>query len=314
MLKEPQLSDFIYEEIRQCEKYALLNLITFEAAIRNAEVMRMLNYLNAITSEDQLDAIMDDDYKFMNRKKIFPKKLQSALQENFFLDYKTYAAYEQVKKAFLETYCDEKSLDPEYQDIVDEMQAEYDTNYKAPSVKEQVELYKKRHAYNVIVNHDLHTSHTHYLSLPLYRPKMHIPQKESTIHIDVPMYHIHPKDIKNYYESLAEKHLKVMVDATEYYRVEELFFDMVNDTKSKAGTYAEMFFVWDYVKWWEQENRTFTPDDTARMLYAEIAYDHISVTVDDKTGRSATVEKYMEVMKGLIDKCGYKQFYVPKNE
>jgi len=306
-LKEPQLSDFIYEEIRQCEKYALLNLITFEAAIRNAEVMRILNGLDVMSSEEKLDAVLEGDNEFYG--------LTEKLREEYFLDYNTYVEYTRGKKAFLERYLDARDLDPAYQSIVDEIQAEYayDADNKALSVKEEVERYKKNHTYNLIVNHDLHASHTHHLSLPLYRPKMHIPQRESTIHIDVPMYHIHPKDIKNYYASLAEKHLEVMRDAAVYYKEEELFYDMVSDAKSGADTYATMFFVWDYVKWWEEENGTFTPDATAGMLYAEIA-EMIGATIDDRSGRSATVQKYMEVMTKLIDKRGYKQFYIPKSE
>jgi hypothetical protein len=302
MSREPQLSDFIYEEIRQCENYALLNMITFEAAIRNEEVRSMINDLNAVSSEDQLDAILNGDDKF--------SAVKVKLRENYFFDYDMYVEYTRVKSAFLETYSDEKSLDPEYQKIVDRIQEEYeyDTDYKIPSTRQQVELYKKYHAYNVIVNHDEHTSHTHHLSLPLYRPKMHIPQKTSIIHIEIPMYHIHPKDIANYYASLADKHMTIMSEAKEYYIYEELFYDKVDEKESKAETFALMFFVWDYVKWWKEYNGAFTPDETARTVYSEIAK-IIGADVNDRTGRSSKVEKYIEAMNKLISKCEYKKFY-----
>jgi len=307
MSKEPQLSDFIYEEIRQCENYALLNMITFESAIRNEDVRGMINNLNAVSSEDQLDAILNGDDKFSAEK--------VKLREDYFFDYDTYVEYTRVKSAFLETYSDEKSLDPEYQKIVDRIQEEYeyDTGYKIPSTREQVELYKKHHAYNVIVNHDEHTSHTHHLSLPLYRPKMHIPQKNSMIHIEIPMYHIHPKDIKTYYQILIDKHQEVIREAKDYYKDEELFYDEVNEAKSRAEIYALMFFVWDYVKWWKEHNGAFTPGETARTVYSEIA-EIIGADVNDRTGRSPKVEKYIEAMNKLISKCEYKKFYTPKKK
>ncbi len=254
----------------------------------------MINDLNAVSSEGQLDAILNGDDKFSATK--------VKLQEEYFFDYDTYLEYTRVKRAFLETYSDEKSLDSEYED---------DTSYNMPSVNNQVELYKKHNAYNVIVNHDEHTSHTHHLSLPLYRPKMHIPQKTSVIHIEIPMYHIHPRDIKTYYQALMDKHQEVLTEAKDYYMYEELFYDEVNETKSKAETYALMFFVWDYLGWWKEHNRTFTPDETARTVYAEIA-EVIGADVNDKTGRSPKVEKYLEEMNKLVSKCGYKKFYIPK--
>jgi len=76
---------------------------------------------------------------------------------------------------------------------------------------------------------------------------------------------------------------------------EELFYDEVNETKSKAETYALMFYVWDYVEWWKEQNGIFTPDETGRTVYAEIA-DSIGIEVNDRTGRSPKVEKYLEVM------------------
>lgn len=307
MLKKPQVFDFIYEEIRQCEEYALLNLLTFEASVRNPRVIEILNQLDGVSSEEQLDAMIDDDTDDIY------VVLKKELKNEYFLDYETYTEYTRVKRAFLETYSDKKSLDPKYHMIVDKIQAEYedDTAYQMPSVKEQVELYKKRHTYNVIVKHNKLASHTHHLSLPLHRPKMYIPQKESMIHIEVPMYHIHPKDIKAYYQRLMDKHHEVIAEAKEYYMYEELFYDEVNETKSKAETYALMFFVWDYVEWWKEQNGIFTPDKTARTVYPEIA-DSIGADVNDKTGRSPKVEKYLEEMNKLISKCGYKRFYIPK--
>ena len=127
------------------------------------------------------------------------------------------------------------------------------------------------------------------------------------------MYHIHPKDIKAYYKRLMEKHQEVITEAKEYYTYEELFYDEVNETKSKAETYAQMFFVWDYMEWWKEKNGTFTPDETARTVYSEIA-EIIGAAVNDTTGRSPKIEKYLEDMKNLISKCGYKKFYTPHNE
>jgi len=306
VLKEPKISDFIYEEIRQCEDYALLNMITFEAAIRNEKVMGILNHLDSVSSKDRLDAILevDDRYSQMIRE----------LRENYFLDYDAYARYIREKNNFLERHGGKINIDLEYQRVIDKIQSGYIadiSSYKRLSVKEQVQLYKKKYGYNVIVDHDEHAAHTHYLTLPLYRPKMHAPQKESVIYIEIPMYHIHPKHMKRYYERLAEEHMKIMEEARDYYKYEKLFFDEADEKQSKAKTYAQMFFVWDYMAWWEEQDKTLTPTKTKRTVYAEIA-EMISANVEDKSGRPSAVEKYFEEMNRLIGKNRYKEFYIQR--
>ena len=107
-----------------------------------------------------------------------------------------------------------------------------------------------------------------------------------------------------------ESHRHVVDDAKEYYSYAELFYDEVDKTKNKADTYATMFFVWDYLQWAEREN--INPKQTKRGLYAEIA-EMIKVEVNDTTGRSPKVEKYIETMNRLIEKCEYKKFYMLLN-
>jgi len=308
MRKEPRLSDFIYEEIRQCEEYALLNLITYEAAIRNPRLVEMLAQLDSVSSEERLDTMLSDEKDEKDKYIV----LNEELEDEYFFDYQAYVDYTRNKKIFLENYTEQKILDPEYQKIIDEHRIEndYKTDDEVPSVEEQVKLYKKKQEYTLIVNYVNNTSHT--LAVPLYRPKMAIPQKDSNINIIVPMYHIHPDDITAYYERLMKAHKDAIVEAKEYYEYEGLFYDEVDETKNKAETYAMKFFVWDYVSWWKQENGTFTPEKTSRGLYAKIS-EEIGATVSDKTGRSPKVEKYLEAMTGLVEKSGYKKFYIPKS-
>lgn len=168
----------------------------------------------------------------------------------------------------------------------------------------------KHHRTTLHVSHKNHSAHTHHLSLPLHRPLAYTPQQKSYIEIRVPLYHIHPKDIKDYYQRLMESHTRVVDDAKEYYNYAELFYDEVDKTKNKADTYATMFFVWDYLQWAEREN--INPKQTKRGLYAEIA-EMIKVEVNDTTGRSPKVEKHIETMNRLIEKCEYKKFYMLLN-
>ena len=157
------------------------------------------------------------------------------------------------------------------------------------------------------VSHNRNTSHTHHPTLSLYRPLALIPQQKSYIEIRIPIYHIHPRDIKNYYQKLMESHKAVLDDAKKYYKYAELFYDEVNKSKNKAKTYATMFFVWDYLQW-VKETAYIKQNETKRGLYAMVG-DIIGVEVNDTTGRGSTVEKYIETMNRLIEKCEYKKFY-----
>ena len=184
-----------------------------------------------------------------------------------------------------------------------ELQKEYFFDYFAYQEYQQ----NQQQTMTVHVSHNQHSSHTHHLTLPLHRPLASIPQKESYIEIRVPIYHIHPKDIKDYYHKLIESHKAVMDDAKKYYKYAELFYDEVNKSKNKGNTYATMFFVWDYIQWAE-ETSYLNPNETKRGLYARIA-EMIGVEVNDITGRNAKVEKYIEIMNRLIERSEYKNFY-----
>ncbi len=302
MRKEPEQTGFIYEELRQCEEYALMNMITFEAAIRNTRVKEILSVLNSVSAERQLDSMLLDTYDVN-------ADLKRELQENYYLDYYEYRTYMNNKESFLDKYkIVSSSLPAEIQEMANKIQKGYhDETLEVVevSVEDRVALYKKNNNYILHVNHNEHTSHTHNLSLPLHRPKMAIPHKDSTINIKIPMYHIHPKDIKAYYKRLLEKHLEIVSDAGDYYHLEELFFDETDETKSKASIYAEMFYVWDYIQWWKEKYGAFTPDMTARSVYFEIG-EKIGASIQDRTGRYPKVEKYLENMGKIID-GGYKK-------
>ena len=254
---EPKLSDAIYVEIGECEEYALLNLITYEAAIRNPRVKEILSLLDNVFAEEKLDAMLEGDDRYST--------LQKELKEEFWFDYDEYVKFTTQAKG----------------------------------------------DYIIHTNHNNSSAHKHWINLPLHRPKMAIPQKESYVSIEIPMYHIHPKDIKAYFGRLLEKYNEATEEAKEYYVGEELFYDTVDETKNKATTYAEKFFVWDYIEYWKNENGVFTPDATARGVYAEIA-EQIGAEVNDRTGRSAKVEKHLEDMTKLIEKSEYKKYYTPK--
>ena len=306
MPNEPSYGDFIYEEIRQCEEYALLNMVTFEATIRNSKVKQMLGVLDAKGSEGMLDAMLKEDNHLKACKRL--------LKGKYLLDYNAYAEYRRERDRF---FAEISVGDIEY-DTVEDAEAEAMDQISLSRVRQ----YKK---YSIIVNHDNHNAHTHYLSLPFYRPKAYVPQKHSIIDIQVPVYLIHPQGIKDYYQRLGGKHLETMQDAQFYYELEELFFDTTDKKKSKAAKYAEMFFAWDYVQWWEQNQKPKQKDrdkdesynfTTRRSLYAEIAemIDKSEKntgrrTTNEGTGRNATVEKNMEIATRLIEKCGYKEFY-----
>ena len=301
--KEPEYSDFIYEEIRQCEEYALMNMITFEAAIRNSEVKKILSELDSASSSQQLDSIFESNDIYLD--------LIRKLKEDYYLDYYEYHTYAINKKDFLDGHTPKSSsLGEEIQAKANKIQAEYEyvDSKTAPTVIEQVFLYKKYNNRHLHVSHDKDTSHTHHLSLPLYRPKMNSPQANSSISIQVPMYHIHPKDIKAYYKRLAEEHENLLKEVQEYYEIKELFFDETEEKKNKSEIYSKMFFVWDYVQWWLEKYDGFTPDMTAGSLYYEIGQ-KIGFDPHPDTGRNASVEKYLENMKKLINHTGYKRFY-----
>ena len=306
MRKEPELTDFIYEELQQCEEYALMNMITFEAAIRNNRVKEILNILDSVSAEGQLDSMMEAyDVQAAFRKE---------LQEDYYLDYREYRAYMNTRELFLDRYTPKSSsLGEEIQAKANKIQAEYEyvDSKTTPTVIEQVFLYKKYNNRHLHVSHNKDTSHTHHLSLPLYRPKMNSPQANSSISIQVPMYHIHPKDIKAYYKRLADEHENLLKEVQKYYEIKELFFDETEEKKNKSEIYSKMFFVWDYVQWWFKKYGSFTPNMTAGSLYYEIGQ-KIGFDPHPDTGRNATVEKYLENMKKLINHSGYKRFYEPK--
>jgi hypothetical protein len=301
-MKEPERSDFIYEEIRQCEEYALLNLVTFEAAIRNPKVLDILKVLDSVSSRKRLSLLPN-----INRNDAYLRPMHE-LKEEYFLDYFDYLEYTKRRESFLESHTIQKVLSEELREKANKIQSLYPN--ETVSVKHLVGLYKKKSAFNLHVNHNNHTSHTHNLVLPLYRPKMAIPQQESSINITIPMYHVHPKDIKVYYERLLKKHLEIVEEASDYYLETELFYDIVDETKSKSSTYADMFFTWDYLTWRQSNDvglaSTSTSTMTRRSMYEELASSH------PDTGRVAIIEKYVEKMNKLIRDCEYKQYYIPK--
>ena len=254
MGKEPKLSDDIYEEIRKCEKYALLNLISYEAAIRNTRVREILGKLDS----DGESGYMGD---FTNE--IFLKVQE--LKNEYFFDYYAHRKY-------------------------------------------HGRVLNKEHIENM--SHKFHTSndkgsHIHYNILPFPRPKMFIPQGENIVSIEIPMNHIHPKDIRDYYLKLAEKHLIIAKETKNYHDTLNLDFKEDNERKSKADTYAEMFFVWDYVNWSKKQQKIIT---SASMFYYDIST-MLETEVNEQTGRSSKVTKYLEVMNKLINKCGYRWYY-----
>jgi hypothetical protein len=309
MSEEPKLSDFIYEEIRQCERYALLNMIAFEAAIRNSEVKEKITALHEYSDSRRRFEMLISDHERLDKM----SEIKEKLKNKYFFDYDSYAEYERRRQEFLKRYQDHESrLPPEVQEISNKIRAEYEgeADKAKPTIKEQVKKYKKH--YNLIVGHDNHAAHTHYLSLPMYRPMLHIPQKDSVVSIRVPMYYIHPSDVKDYFEHLAEAYMELIEDARQYYRENELNYDVADEKKSKAETYAQMFFVWDYVQWRKEQSEQQMSDETLRTIYAEVA-EIIGANVNDTTGRSAKVEKYLETMERLIEKCGYKQFFAPRS-
>ncbi len=255
MEEEPKLSDDIYEEIRKCDRYALLNLISYEAAIRNIRVKEILSELDSDGESGYMGDLTNE----------FFSKVQE-LKNEYFFDYYAYR---------------------EYQGRI--------------SNKEHIE--DVSHRFHVRNNNK--GSHIHYNILPLHRPKMFIPDGEDIVRIEIPMSHIHPKDIGDYYLRLAEKHLIIEKETKNYHDTLNLDFKEDNERKSKADTYAEMFFVWDYVDWSRKQQQNC---NTVRSLHYEISM-MLELKVNKKTGRSPKVEKYFEVMNKLIKKCGYKWYY-----
>ena len=268
MSREPTLNDEIYVEIRECEPYALLNLITFELTIRNKEVKDILEKLKSIPSNDCI-------YLYSECVKLIER-----LKEEYFFDYRSYRRY----------------VDTRQENKIIHIKHNGDNLYTHHL---PVPLYR--------YNHNSDNSYTHHLSLPLSRPLALISKKNSYIQIRIPIYHIHPKDIKDYYMKAFEEHKKVATEAKIYYKHIELFYDEVDETKSKASTFATMFFVWDYIEWLK-ETKELKKGKTLRTHYSEIS-ELINAKVEDTTGRSPTVEKYLEIMTRLIDKSEYKNFY-----
>ncbi len=314
-MKEPKQSDSIYREIEKCEGYALMNLVTFEAAIRNSRVQEILKILNSKSSEEKLDALLDGSDKYI--------KLMEELREDYYLDYKDYRDYLESNCSFCERMLDSLievgMAFPFTQRKLIKENYFYDPNVyrgevikQGMSLEEFLEKYKQELSRFLHVNRNDGDAYIHKVSLPLYRPLLNAPQKHSMMSIEIPMYHIHPKEFESYYEKLYEAHKDMIDEAKGYYVEEELFYDETDSKKSKSSTYAEMFFVWDYVAWWKQENGTFTPEETSRGLYAEIS-EMIGASVDDRTGRSAKVEKHLVQMTSLIEKSEYKKFYIPKS-
>lgn len=302
MRKEPEYSDLIYEEIRECEEYALMNMITFEAAIRNPRVKELLSILDSTVTDRQMDSMM----KPFDVISAFRKELS----EDHYLNYYDYKDYKRIRESFLYNNTKQEQDDSAYQELLDEISIEHTASgYKKLSTKELVKKYKE--TYTVHSKNYKNNEHRHISELSLYRPKMDIPHKNSSIKIEVPMYHIHPKDIKAYYNRLSEQHVELLKEAQVYYKIEELFFDETEEKKSKSEIYSRMFFVWDYIQWWLERYGTYTPDMTAGSLYYEIGQ-KIGFDPHPDTGRNATVEKYLENMKKLINHSGYKRFYEPK--
>ncbi len=259
LVMEPKLSDEIYEEMRQCEDYALINLITYEAAIRNTNVIKILA---------ELDSYDRSGYP---SSKLFLKVQK--LKEEYLFDYYAYKTYQGQKLG---------------EERTEDMSHKFHTRDEG---------------------NDLHV---HYNILPFCRPKMIIPQGENIVRIEIPISHIRIKDIASYYRALIDKQISTLnTEIKDYYDTLDLDKGE-NKAKSRGETYAQMFFVWDYVKWWKGENEMFTLDMTSRMLYTEIS-EMIGVTANNDNGRSPKVEKYLEVMTKLIDKCEYKQYYVDEN-
>ena len=301
MRKEPEYSDFIYEEIRECEEYALMNMITFEAAIRNPRVKEILSILDSTVADRQMDSMMKP-YDTIG-------SFRKELSEDYYLNYFDYKEYKRIREPFLYNNTSPKQADSEYQKLLDEISIENTiSSNKKLSTKELVQKYKKTYIIHFKNNED--NEHRHSLELPLYRPKMDIPQKNSSVKIEIPMYHIHPKDIKAYYERLSEKHEELLKEAQTYYKIEELFFDETEEKKSKSEVYSRRFFVWDYVQWWLEKYGTYTPDKTAGSLYYKIGL-KVGLEPHPDTGRNPTIENDLTNIKKLIE-GGYKRFYKPK--
>lgn len=300
MKQEPTYFDMVYEEMKMCEDYALLNMFTFEAAIRNSEVKKLLHIIDTASAEEQLDALMNDDSTYKDTKEI--------LKEKYLLDYDKYREYNIHKQSSVKDYNHLLQLHRKLKsDINIDINREKSLDVVSSKMSLLIQKYKKNNSYNLHL-HKEKLQYVHHANLPFFRPLMQIEKQDSVIKIEIPLFQIHKNDFSSYFKELQKNLKNTLADISTYHDSSNSFYSLINHKKSKAETIAMMFFTWDYVKYFESHN-PYTPDYQKRNLCADIT-EMMSGNVNEGTARSKA-EDYLVDMKKVIEGAEYKKFYQP---
>ena len=301
MLREPNYFDMVYEEIKMCEPYALLNMFTFEAAIRNPVVKKQLTLIDDATADEQLDALLEGNDEYKDAKEILKKK--------YLLDYDKYRQYKTQKDSYIQDYSYLLKIHKKLkQDDNIGINRKISLGIVFSRMSKIIQTYKKSNAYNLHLDKG-NSKYIHYANLAFYRPMMSIPEQYSVIKIEIPLFQIHKNDFASYFEQLQKNMKNTLADISEYHDSSNSFYNMIKTVKSKAETIAMMFFTWDYVEYYESCN-SYTPDYLKRNLCADIT-EMMMGNVNEGTARSKA-EDYLVDMKKLIVNAKYKKFYTAK--
>ena len=298
MLIEPNYFDMVYEEMKMCEPYALLNMFTFEAAIRNPEVKEQLTLIENATAEEHFDAFIEGNTKYKDAKNI--------LKNKYYIDYDEYHKYKIYKDSYLKEYNHMLNIYKKLKyDICVGINRDISLDIVLSRMRKLIQKYKKSQSYNLHL-HEEESSYVHYANLPFNRPMMSIQKKDNIIKIEIPLFYIHKNDFKSYFTELQKSLHNTLEDISAYHKLSNSFYHIIETTKNKAETIAMMFFTWDYVKYYESSH-SYRPDYLKRHLCADITK-MIMGNVNEKTARSKA-EDYLVEMRNLIEKAEYKKYY-----
>lgn len=288
----------IYQEMKQCEDYALLNMLTFEAAIRHPKVKELLAIMDSASAEEQLDALMNDDDKY--------KKTREILKEKYLLDYDKYREYKIQKEPYLKDYNHLLHIHKKLKDDINiGINRTKSLKVVASAMLDLIQKYKKSNSYNLHL-HKKESKYIHYANLPFYRPLMTSREEESVIRIEIPLLHVHKNDFSSYFEELQKNINKTLDEIDAYHKLSQSFYSLIEKGKNKSETLAKMFFTWDYVEYFESCH-LYTPDYKHANLYADIT-EIVGGEINEKTARS-TAQNYFTPMKKLIMGAEYLNFY-----
>lgn len=301
--KEPTYFDMVYEEMKQCEGYALLNMFTFEAAIRNPGAKKLLSLIDNASADTTLDAFIDGDNTYINAKQ--------TLKEKYLLDYDKYKQYKIQRYPYIRDYNYLLNIHRKLkEDINIGLNKRKSADVVLSRMRELMQHHKKSHTYNLHL-HQNESHYIHYANLPFYRPMMSIQEKDSIIKIEIPLFQIHKSDFESYFKELQKNLKNTLVDINAYHELSSSFYNLIEKKKNKAETIAMMFFTWDYVQYFESSN-SYTPDYLKVNLCADITK-MISGNVNEKTARNKA-EDYLLDMKKLIEGAEYKKYYTTLSE